>query len=129
MSSYSLPSSPEFSDEDNHPNARPWYEADWTPEETGIVPVESRKRERPPSPPFIHHPDPVRVERLENLSPAKKNRRLKKQMRLEKKEMEAEALRDRIKRRREWSEERMREENLRALAKQEAATREAEWRK
>ena len=87
------------------------YEADWTPEQTGKVPVESRKRERPPSPPFIHHPDPVRVERLANLSPAKKNCRLKKQMRLEKKEMEAEekkqekaeakALRDRIKRGRE----------------------------
>ena len=99
------------------------------------MPVESLKRERPPSPPFIHHPDPVRVERLANLSPAKKNLRLKKQMRLEKKEMKAEkkkeekALRDLIKRARERLEERMREENRRALAKQETATRAAEWRK
>ena len=56
-------------------------------------------------------------------------------MRLEKKEMkewekkEAKALRDRIKRRRERSEERIREENLRALDKAEAAARAAEWRK
>ena len=49
----------------------------------------------------------------------------------EKKQEKAEAkvLRDRIKRARKRSEERMREENLRALTKQEAATREAEWRK
>ena len=135
MSSYSLPSSPEFSDEDNHPYDWPWYEPDWTPEQTGKVPVESRKRERSPSPPFIHHPNPARVERLAKLSPAKKERRLKKQLRLEKKEMKewekkgAKAFLDRIKRFCERSEERMREENLRALDKAEAAARAAEWRK
>jgi hypothetical protein len=123
MSSYSLPSSPEsVSDEDNHPKARPWYEPDWTPEEMGLVPVESPERERSPS-----------------TDPKTKNRLLKKEERLEKKELEKEkkkeeereekAHRARIKRARENDVERMREKNRRALIDDEIKITAAEWKK
>ena len=123
MSTHSLPSSPEsVSDEDNHPKARPWYEpSGWTPEELGIVPSPKRKRRALwASTAWVHHPDPVRIDRAANRS--------------EKREEEAEAkreekaLRRRIKKTRDSLDDMIREENLRALEKQQMADRAADWK-
>ena len=95
MSSLSIPSSPEsVTDEDNKPKARPWYEPDWTPEELGLVPVESPK----PTTVWVHHPDPVLVDtiakREAKLTEEQKNLLRKKEEKAEERELERDARRE-----------------------------------
>ena len=132
------PSSPEsVSDEDNHRKARPYWEAECTKEELDIKPSSPNPKKE--TVPWIHHPDPARVDQAAELS-AKERKRLR---RKEEKEEEREVKRDELRQakreekamrsriRRSWEEELevMREANRRAMDDKEMADRKAKWSK
>ena len=140
-----MPSSPEsVSDEDNQSKARPWYVADYTPEQLGVAP----KRPCPKKTQFwcvspIRHdpgpnPNPGPIDPTERANEQRRiERRLKalerKEAKEEKKEQEREEEREAKRQRRRirqfWDEQdnRMREVNGRARDKRALALRAAEW--
>ena len=68
------PSSPEsVSDEDNHRKAPGYWELEWTPEELGIEPSSPDPKKE--TVPWIHHPDPARIDMAAKLFAGRRRRR------------------------------------------------------
>ena len=130
------PSSPEsVSDEDNHRKAPGYWEPEWTPEELGIEPSSPDPKKE--TVPWIHHPDPARVDMAAKLSAKERNRLRRKAEKKEERELkrdeerqakrEEKAMWSRIRRSREEEVEVMREANRRAMDDKARADRAAEW--